>query len=407
MSHPPPSQPSYHMSMSGRRPVIAAVLLTLLGNVLPTTAAQPARELRERASDLVFNLDHEQGIRLLRQAVAAEPDNPANHRALASAIWLLILFQRGAVTVDHYLGSFTKTSVDMKNPPVELDAEFKRAIAKAIELAEKRAAAAPRDVQAQFDLGAAVGLQATYIASVEGRLMAGFKAARRSYDAQEQVLELDPHRREAGLVVGTYRYLVSTLSLPMRLMAYVAGFGGGKEKGLQLIEGTAAAAGENRTDAEFALVLLYNREKRYDDAMRVLGNLRRRYPRNRLVLLEAGATATRAGRPAEAETLLTEGLAMLGRDSRAKIPGEEALWHYKRGAARVLLRRRDDALADLQKAQVPDAMGWVRGRSHLEMARLAAQQGDRAGAQRSAAQAATVCGQSSDPICVEEARRIR
>ena len=54
---------------------------------------------------------------------------------------------------------------------------------KAIELAEKRAAAAPRDAQAQFDLGAAVGLQATYIASVEGRLMAGFRAARRSYDA--------------------------------------------------------------------------------------------------------------------------------------------------------------------------------------------------------------------------------
>ena len=106
-----------------------------------------------------------------------------------------------------------------------------------------------------------------------------------------------PNRKEAGLVVGTYRYLVSTLSLPMRLMAYVAGFGGGKEHGLQMIEETAAAAGENRTDAEFALVLLYNREKRYDDAMRVLGNLRRRYPRNRLVLLEAGATATR-GEPA-------------------------------------------------------------------------------------------------------------
>ncbi len=401
-------QPSYHMSMRARRPVIAALLLSsLICGPPAAAAAQSPRELRERASDLVYNLDHEEAIRLLRQAVAADPNDPANHRALASAVWLLILFQRGAVTVDHYLGSFTRSSVDMKKPPTELEAEFKQAVARAIELAEKRVAAAPSDAQAQFDLGTAVGLQASYIASVEGKLMAGFRAARRSYDVQEQVLELDPRRREAGLIVGTYRYIVSTLSLPMRLMAYVAGFGGGKDKGLRLIEETAAAAGENRTDAEFALVLLYNRERRYDDAMRVLGNLRRRYPRNRLVVLEAGATATRAGRAAEAETLLTQGLAMLARDARAKIPGEEALWHYKRGAARVLLRRYDDALADLRQAQTPGAAAWVRGRAHLEMARVASQQGDRAGAQRAAAEAASVCRQGNDPICVEEARKIR
>ena len=237
--------------------------------------------------------------------------------------------------------------------------------------------------------------------------MAGFRAARRSYDAQEQVLELDPKRREAGLIVGTYRYLVSTLSLPMRWMAYVAGFGGGKEKGLHMIEETAAVGGENRTDAEFALVLLYNRERRYDDAMRVLGNLRKRYPRNRLVLLEAGATATRAGKAAEAETLLTEGLAMFARDTRAKIPGEAALWHYKRGAARVLLRRDQDAAADLREAQASGAATWVQGRAHLEMARLAAQQGDKGAAQRAAEQAVTICRQGNDPICVEEARKIR
>ena len=398
---------SYHRYMRARRPVFAVLLLSTIVLATPAAAAQSSREVRARASDLVYNLDHHDAIRLLRQAVAADPGDSANHRALASAVWLLILYQKGAVTVDHYLGSFTRTSVEMKNPPAELDAEFKRSVAKAIELAEKRVASSPKDAQAHFELGTAVGLQASYIASVEGRLMAGFRAARRSYDAQEQVLELDPKRREAGLIVGTYRYLVSTLSLPMRVMAYVAGFGGGKEKGLQLIEETAAVAGEHRTDAEFALVLLYNRERRYDQAMRVLGNLRERYPRNRLVLLEAGATATRAGKAAEADALLTEGLAMFARDSRAKIPGEEALWHYKRGAARVLLRRDEEALADLRRAQTGDAAAWVRGRAHLEMARLAVKQGDRAGAQRAAAQAGTICRQGNDPICVEEARKIR
>lgn len=394
--------------MTARRPITAAAVLTLAVLVLPHDAhAQSSRALRDRAADLVYNLDHAEAIRLLRQAVAADPNDSNNHRALASAIWLDILYRRGAVTVDHYLGSVTKTSVDLKNPPGDLDAEFKRSIAKAIELAEKRVAASPKDPQAHFELGTAVGLQASYIASVEGKLRAGFGAARRSYDEQETALELDGRRKEAGLIVGTYRYLVSTLPWYIRLGAYIAGFGGGKDTGIRMIEETAAAGGENRTDAEFALVLLYNREKRYGDALRVLANLRRRYPRNRLVLLEAGGTALRANRPAEAETLLTEGLAMFARDSRAKIPGEEALWHYKRGAARVLLRKRDEARADLRLAQGAAAAGWVQGRSHLEMARLALSHGDRAAATASATQAVTICERSNDPICVEEAKRIR
>jgi hypothetical protein len=34
-----------------------------------------------------------------------------------------------------------------------------------------------------------------------------------------------------------------------------------------LIEDAAAYGGENQTDARFALMLLYNREKRYDEAL--------------------------------------------------------------------------------------------------------------------------------------------
>ena len=193
----------------------------------------------------------------------------------------------------------------------------------------------------------------------------------------------------------------------MRVLAYVVGFGGDKDLGLRMVEETVAAGKENRTDAEFALVLLYNREQRYADALRVLDSLRRRYPRNRLVLLEAGATAVRGNRPADAESLLTEGLAILARDKRPRIPGEDALWHYKRGAARVMLRRTDGALADLRAALAPGAAGWVQGRAHLELARLALQQGDRPGARREAAEAIAVCGRSSDPICVGEAKKIR
>src|SRR6266702_5685868 len=142
------------MPMTPRGPTIAAVFAACLF-IAAAAGAQTARELRTRAADLSYNLDHDQAAALLRQAIAADPNDSANHRALAAIIWLQILFRRGAVTVDHYLGSFTAANVDVKNPPPGLDAEFKREIARAIELAEKRAAAAPRDAGAHFELGTA------------------------------------------------------------------------------------------------------------------------------------------------------------------------------------------------------------------------------------------------------------
>ena len=250
-----------------------------------------------------------------------------------------------------------------------------------------RVAARPKDAQAHYDLGSALGLRASYIATVEGRMLAGFTAARRSFQEHERVLNLDPSRKDAGLVVGTYRYVVSTLSLPMRMMAYVAGFGGGRDRGIRMLQEAAAyrgtspevVASDAATDAMFALVLVYNRERRHDDGVRVLQELRRLYPRNRLLLLEAGATALRGGKAQQADDLLTEGLAMLAGDRRERMPGEESLWRYKRGAARAALGRIDAAHADLQAATAAGAQAWVNGRARVELGRLALRRGDRAG----------------------------
>lgn len=367
---------------------------------------ESSESLRLQAIRLAYEQEHDEAMRLLRQAIVLNPDDSVIHRNLANVIWLKILFVRGAVTVDHYLGSFSRSNVELKKPLPELANEFHAEVSTAIDLANRTVVAKPKDAQAHYDLGAAVALQASYIASVEGRLLAGFRAASRAYDEHEKVLQLNPSRKDAGLTVGTYRYVVSTLSAPMRFMAYVAGFGGGRERGIRMIEEAAAEGGDNRTDAMFALVLVYNRERRYDDAQKTLQELRRLYPRNRLVLLEAGSTALRAGRPAQADAFLTEGLGMLTTSTGPRIPGEESLWRYKRGAARVALGRTDAASADLHGATVPDAQTWVQGRARVELARVALQKGDRVTAAGEARQAESLCQQGNDPVCLDDAKKL-
>ena len=196
------------------------------------------------------------------------------------------------------------------------------------------------------------------------------------------MLALQPLRKDAGLIVGTYRYIVAALAMPLRWMAYVAGFGGGRERGMRMIEDAAGYDGENQTDARFALVLIYNRERRYNDALAQLALLRARYPANRLVWLESGSTSLRAGRPGEAEGFLAEGMTRFADDHRQRMFGESALWRYKRGTARAALGRDADATADLRGALSLDARKWVHGRTHFELGKLALKGGNKAAARR-------------------------
>ena len=371
-------------------------------------AASPASDaLRARAFEAAYNLDHDEATALFRQAIAADPRDPASYRGLAIATWLDLIFRRGAITVDHYLGGMTRPKVDLKKPAPEPAAVFHDNINRAIAMAEQRTHASPRDGSARYDLGAAFGLLASYAATIDGQVLSAFKAARRAYDEHEEVLRLDPQQKSAALIVGTYRYVVSSLSMPARWMAYLAGFGGGKERGLQMIEEAANSPGDAQTDARFALILLYNREGRYPDALRVLQQLQRQYPRNRLLWLEAGATALRGHRAAEAERWLDDGIEQLDRDRRARMFGEESLWFYKRGAARVALRKTDPARADLDRALQGDVQPWVRGRVHVELGKLADLAGDRPRALSEYMRALEILKDSNDPAGEREARSLR
>ena len=200
---------------------------------------------------------------------------------------------------------------------------------------------------------------------------------------------------------------MSDLSLPARWVAYMAGFGGDKERGIRMIEEAAAYGGDNQDDARFALVLIYNREKRYDKAVQLLDQLRVRYPRNRLAWLESGSTLLRAGRPADAERVLNDGFSRFATDERQRMFGEDALWHYKRGASRAGAGRAADARIDLKAALDQDARKWVHGRTHLELGKLALKASNRVEAGRELQTAIELCESDNDLVGAEEARRLR
>jgi hypothetical protein len=390
------------------RGVIPVFVLTAIVELLPAPAAasRESEALRARAAFELYSLDRDQAMATYRQAVAADPQDASAYTGLASALWLSITFARGNMTVDDYLGRIARSNTPPPPPPANTAAAFRDAIDRALALARARLDVNADDAEAHYQIGTAIGLRASYVATVEGRLFGAFRAAREAYDEHEKVIALDGRRKDAGLIVGTYRYIVSTLARPARWVAYMAGFGGGKERGLRMIEDAAAYPGQNQTDAKVALVLLYNREKRYDEAMKVLDELRRQFPRNRLLWLETASTSLRAGRPADAARFLDEGFARFAQDSRARMFGEDALWYYKRGLARAGLHRNEEAAQDLRKSLGFEGRKWVHGRAHLELGKLALQAGDGAAARPELQAAIVLADADNDGATAEEARRL-
>lgn len=353
-----------------------------------------------------YNLHYDRALTVAQQLVARFPDASSPHRALATVVWMQLLYDRGALTIDHYLTSLTRSDVDLPSPPADRAALFHTHVNRAIALAEARIKAAPDDVEARFEAGLAHGLRASYIATVEGKVTSAFGAARRAFDAHEWVLDKAPQRHDAGLIVGTYRYAVAAMSFPKRWFAYIAGFGGGKERGIAMLE-EAATIPTTATDARLALALIYSREARQHEAHAVFVALMAEYPDNRLFQLEAASAAWRAGLADTADALLTSGLARLAQDSRPKPDGERALWLYKRGQARVSRNHLPEAEQDLGQALEHNPAGWVEGRVYLELGRIADLRGARSRALDAYARARTLCEAHRDPWCSDEAAALR
>jgi len=289
--------------------------------------------------------------------------------------------------------------------PPQLAQRFLSLAGDAIRLAELRAAAAPDDLDAQYQLGASTGLLALYRGTVEGRNFAAFNEGRRAVAIMDRIRQKDPNHRESALIPGIYRYAVSTLSWPRRVFAAAAGLPGDRDGGIRLLEAAAAESADTAFDASLVLMIVFNREGRHADAAAHLQRLTAKHPANRLLRLNMAATALDGLKYGDARTIVTETFERDPQWDRPTVPGERALWRYLRGAARAALH---DAAArdDLQGAVQDGPRDWVRARAHLELAKLALRDGQTQRARAELDSAEHFGRRAGDDVALRQAKRL-
>jgi len=313
------------------------------------------------------------------------------------------------MTVDDYLGKVTRpVQPGRRRRPPETAAAFRDAASiRAMALARARIAANPRDADAHYQLGAAVGLArvpntATVDGQRHGRVFAPRAKRMRRTSASWSSKRTARTRR---LIVGTYRYV--------RVLAGASAAMGGlcpPDSAATAAKGTASDRGKRQaypgdkpgpTPAS-PLILLYNREGRWGRCAEAAADPGATAIRaNRLVWLEMGSTNLRAGRPAEANRILErcDDAVRQRRFAHAPCFGEGP----RCGTTSAGRRARGDR-AGPGRTPGPEPRRWpprdaggLYGRSHLELGKLALKAGDpRRPRNRNFSPAITLCESDND-----------
>ena len=346
-----------------------------------TAVVSPRLELlQEQGSEAIFNLDYDVARQRFKEMDRLYPDDPTGPEMLATTLWLETLNQaRRLQSAIYSTQSFYAGAEDKPDPSVVRD--FRDLTRQATQLAKARLQRNPRDPQTLYVLGATESLKAAFAASVERRFMAALRSASDGIDKQRDVIKLDPNFHDAELTIGMYDYIVSTLPLPIRMLASLGGVHGSKKRGIQTLERVAKQGQWARDDARVLLIAIYKKEKRFPEALALSRELHEKYPRNYLFSLETAdslasqaAIERQASRVKEAAAMESEAVStfetMLHERSAPDVaPRALDLIHSRYGEALLMMGQAERAAREfLAATTVKGADAGTVSRAHLRAA---------------------------------------
>ncbi len=251
--------------------------------------------LRRSGLDALYNIDYDKAERDFKEIVRLMPNHPGGYQLLAARVWIKTLYESRRLQSSLYSSESFYSSGDDKVDP-RIVSEFRNLTREAKRLAEAKLKQEPKNVEALDFLANTEGLKASFEEAVERRHFAALRDGNDAVDHHREVLKLDPTYIDAQITIGLYEYVVGSLPLPVKLLAGVTGYRGSKKRGLAMLEEVAAKGRWSQDDAKSVLILLYTREKRFADVLKLTRELSAKYPRNYLLRLEtADALVALAG----------------------------------------------------------------------------------------------------------------
>jgi tetratricopeptide (TPR) repeat protein len=296
-----------------------------------------------------YNLEYDEAAAEFRKEAAAKPDDAAAWNHIAMSILYREMFRFGALESELVSGTNPFLRRAKMNPSPADQREFAAALQKSMAISQARLDKNPKDVSALYALGVAHGLRANYNFLVRKAYMDSLRDATTARQLHNKITELEPANIDARLVQGLYDYVVGSLAWHIRVVGFLAGFTGDKERGIRTLEDVARRGKLNDVDAEVLLCAIYRRERSLKKAVPLLQSLILRFPRNFLFRFELSQMFADLGEKTSALRVLQEieRLKVSGSAGYSRLPIEKI--EFARGVVQFWYNDLDQAETNLRK----------------------------------------------------------
>ena len=258
-------------------------------------AASDGVDDRALGHDHFYNLEYEASIEANRRLVAQKPDDPVAHNRLATAILYKELLRLGKLETKAFKGDNQFHAWEKPSADPKVWKEFKGILLRGRQVAEDILEADSRDVQALYALSTNYGLESTYQFMLRTAYFGALHSSNRADKHSRESIKTHPEFIDGYLIAGTHEYVVGSLPWAVRYMVAVGGVRGSKKKGEEYVRLVAENGDLARDSARALLVLLLRREQRPLEAVPVLEDIIRDFPRNYLMHLELAGLYENAG----------------------------------------------------------------------------------------------------------------
>ncbi len=327
--------------------IVVVRLAVLFLAVAPVAAGQEA--LVEQGFDHFYNLEYEQAIACFERAIVIHPDDPELHNHLAEAIVFQEMYRNGALESELVSGSNSFLRRPKLNPSAATEQHFLGEVGKALALAEARLRKDSKDAAALYSLGISYGLRSNYFWVVKKAWRDSLRDATAARRAHNRLSELEPGNVDARLVQGLHDYILGSLPWGYRMLGFLVGLHGDKQRGIRTVQEVARNGRRNRVDAEIFLCALYRRENQPRLTVPLVEDLIRRFPRNYLLRLELSQMYSMAGDKVHALEAVHEIALLKTRHTPGydRVPWEKI--YFQEGTIQFWYNDLDRALENMQK----------------------------------------------------------
>lgn len=242
-------------------------------------------QVRE-AYEHFYNLDYSGAVERFERFHEAHPGDPQATALLLNAVVFQELYRLDMLDTTFYANDGFLTGRHATTEDPKTRDRILGLADEAVSEADWRLGRNANDIDALYARGWSRSLKCTYIAMVERAYGAGFRLATKARDDELRVLELDPNYVDAKLVAGIYEYVVGALPLPFKFLIGFVGITGSKSKGLEMLNDCGNRGVIARVEARTVIALFLRREAKYKEAIKVILELKKMYPRDFLFCLE-------------------------------------------------------------------------------------------------------------------------